>query len=100
MNKARVILNGRTNDLIERLAATTAMDFNEAAALVNRGVWFGMTTAEMGEFGVALPDAVQGAALGLTVKQLLGWKDKLPLLILAVRRLGVRPSDVPETPSA
>lgn len=86
------------NDLIERLAQTTYLDLDTVQRKVHHGLALGASVDDMAVFGSALPDAVDGLRMGLSVKQLLAWKDHLPLLILAVRHAGVRPSEVPDAP--
>ena len=87
-------------ELTTKLAQTTYMDFNEAAELVNKGLLLGLSVEDMAQLDDWLPEAVQGAALGLSIKQLLVWKDRIGELVMVIRLCSIDPADVPDVPPA
>jgi hypothetical protein len=85
-------------DLIEHLARTTYLSFDDAAQLVHSGLMLGWTVDEMRPYGGDLPTAIECAAAGFSKEQIAGWRAHLPLLLVASRSADVSPRDVPTTP--
>jgi hypothetical protein len=85
--------------LVFRLSASARISTEEAASIVSRGAMLGWSVDDMEPFGTELPEAIEGAAFGLSRAQLMGWRGKLGWLVHVVRAFRIEPRDVPAASS-